>query len=149
MPVPRALRRLLHVRELEEEQSRLALESALGELNRLQSALTVATERGRRGRQLVSASAQSGELPDRLAGLEESRSAVRLAKILAARVESAESEVAELRRDFLAQRVERRQAATLIQEMEARDAVAALRRTQQGLDEWHRSRSFQAGEKAR
>ena len=34
MAVSRALRRLLRVRELEEEQSRLALESALGELQR-------------------------------------------------------------------------------------------------------------------
>jgi hypothetical protein len=39
MAVSRALRRLLRIRELEEEQCRLALESTLGELNRLESAL--------------------------------------------------------------------------------------------------------------
>ena len=40
MAISRGLRRLLRVRNLEEEQSRQALESALGELNRLESALT-------------------------------------------------------------------------------------------------------------
>lgn len=149
MAVSRALRRLLRVRELEEEQSRLALDSALGELNRLRCALRAATERDWRGRQLVSASARSGELSDRLAGLEETRAAVRHSNLISARIASAESEVEELRRNFLVQRVERRQAETLIKEIEARDAVEALRRTQQGLDEWHRSRSFQAKEKAR
>ncbi len=58
MAVSRALRRLLRIRELEEEQSRLALESALGELNRLKHALTATAERDRRGRRLVEASAQ-------------------------------------------------------------------------------------------
>ncbi len=77
MAVSRALRRLLRIRELEEEQSRLALESALGELNRLEASLAAAVERERRGRRLVKASAQTGELPDRLAGLEETRAADR------------------------------------------------------------------------
>jgi len=47
MAVSRALRRLLRIRELEEEQNRLALESALGELNRLEYALEATIERGR------------------------------------------------------------------------------------------------------
>ena len=70
MAVSRALRRLLRIRELEEEQCRLALEAAIGELSRLEHAMAATAERDRRGRRLVEASARSGELRDRLAGLE-------------------------------------------------------------------------------
>jgi len=60
--VSRALRRLLRIREIEEEQCKLALESALGELHRLEHALTATSALDRRGRRLVEASAHSGEL---------------------------------------------------------------------------------------
>ncbi len=144
MAVSRPLRRLLRIRELEEEQSRLALESALGELHRLDSALVATAERDRRGRRLVSASAQTGELPDRLAGLEETHAAARHAHALSARIDCARLEVAELRQSFLLRRVERRQAETLIHEAAALEAIDAGRRAQQELDDWHRSRSFRA-----
>jgi hypothetical protein len=42
MAVSRALRRLLRIRDLEEEQRRVALESALVELHRLQHSLEAA-----------------------------------------------------------------------------------------------------------
>jgi hypothetical protein len=138
--VARALRRLLRIRELEEEQARLALEAALNDLNRLNHALTSTAEQDRRGRRLVEASAWSGELPDRLAGLEETHTADRLARALAPRIRDAELDVAALREEYLAQRVERRQAETLIEEAEARDALDAGRRSQQGLDDWFRNR---------
>lgn len=140
MPVSRAMRRLLRVRELEEEQGRLALESALGELNRLKNALAAAAGRDRKGRHLVASSVVSGELPDRLAGLEESRSAARLRDALSVRTKAAELDAAAVREDFLLRKVERRQAQSLIEHIEARDAVEAGRRDQQALDEWHRSR---------
>ena len=145
MAVSRAMRRLLRVRELEEEQSRLALESALGELNRLRNALNATAERDRRGRRLVAASAQTGEVQDRLAGLVESRAAGRLADVLSARIETAAQEAAELQQSFLVRRVERRQVETLIEETEAQDEVEASRRGQQALDDWHRSRQPRAG----
>lgn len=141
MPVSRGLRRLLRVRELEEEQHRLALETAMSELHQLQDALSRAGDRGRQGRGLVIASAHSGEIADRLAGLEESRIAGRQTELLSDRLDAAESEVAELRESFLATRVQRRQAEALIEETEARDAVEATRRGQQELDDWHRSRT--------
>jgi hypothetical protein len=99
MAVSRALRRLLRIRELEEEQSRLALESAMGDLNQLRQAQTAIVERDRRGRRLVQSSVHSGEWPDRLAGLEETRVANRLAKAIAPRIEDAESDVASLREE--------------------------------------------------
>jgi hypothetical protein len=140
MAVSRALRRLLHIRDLEEEQNRLGLESALGELRSLERALVAAADRERLGRRLVNASAHSGVLPDRLAGIEETRAADRHAAALEPRIEAMEGCVTALRQAFLLKRVERRQAETLIGETEAREAIEAGRRGQQALDDWHRSR---------
>jgi hypothetical protein len=140
MAISSALRQLKRIRELEEEQCRVALESAVAELRRLEQALEAGAEWDRRGRALVDSSAHSGQLTDRLAGMEESRAAGRLRKALLPRLANAELEVAALREDFLAKRVERRQAETLIEEAEARDAIEADRRSQQSLDDWHRSR---------
>ena len=140
MSVSRALRRLLRIRGIEEEQSRLALDSALSELNRLERAMATTSERDRRGRRLVETSARTGELADRLAGIEETRAAVRHAGALAPRIADSELDVAGLRQDFLVRRLERRQAETLIQEAEAQDAIEAGRHTQQGLDDWYGNR---------
>jgi len=136
----RPLRRLFRVRELEEEQARLELELALSGVRRLEQALLAAAEEDCRGRRLVVESAGSGELPDRLAGLEESRAAGRWAAALKPRLEDRALEVDALRLEFLERRVERRQAGTLIEETEARDAIEAGRRSQKGLDDWHRTR---------
>ncbi len=144
MAVSRALRRLLGVLELEEEQSRLVLESSIGELRRCEQQLTLARKRERAGRALVFVSAHTGELRDRLAGLEESRSARRSTALLEARILDAESQVIERRQAYLAKRVERRQAETLMQEIESRDAVTAARRGQQALDDWFLNRSHAA-----
>ena len=148
MSVSHAMRRLLHVRNLEEEQSRLALESAMGELNRLEGERMAAVARDRRGRRMVEASAQTGQLPDRLAGLEETRSATRHAESLGPRIEAKKNEVAELRQAFLLKRVEHRQAETLIQKTEAQDAVEADRRAQQSLDGWFGARMHSKGKKS-
>jgi hypothetical protein len=140
MAVSRALRRLLRIRDLQEDQSRLVLESALGELHRLENAMTATFVRDRQGRSLLQASAKTGELPDRLAGLEETRAASRHVAALAPRIDTTGEEVACLRQEFLLRRVERRQAETLIQETEARDAIEGSRRSQQALDDWYCSR---------
>ncbi len=145
MAVSRAMRRLLRIRELEEEQSRQALESALGELNRLENAMAATAERDRRGRQMITRSAYTGELSDRLAGLEESRAAARIANVLGEKREAAECEASGLRQNYLARRVERRQAEALIDEATARDALEAGRRGQQAQDDLHRLRLLRAG----
>lgn len=142
MAVSPALRRLMRIRDLQEEQSRAALEFALGELHRLEVALTATCERDRRGRNLLHVSAETGEGTDRLAGLEETRTASRHAHVLGPMVEEMGAEVTELRQVFLMKRVERRQAETLIREVEARESVEAIRRGQQSLDDWYNSRLF-------
>ena len=148
MTVSRALRRLLRIRNLEEEQARLELETALGNRHRLEQALASALERARGGRGLVTASARSGELPDRLAGLEETRAGGRLAAALSPRLTAADEEVLALRDQYLAARVERRQAGTLIEEAEAEAAIDFDRRSQQGLDDWFRNRMHRAAQQA-
>ena len=145
MAVSRAMRRLLQVRELEEELSQAALESALGELRRLEAALVAARERERGGRRQVTASASSGELVDRIAGLEETRAARRRAEALKTRIAEAELEVTARRQEFLSKRMERRQVETLIRETGAGDAVAAGRRAQRDLDDWFLSRAQHGG----
>ncbi|MDR3725831.1 MAG: hypothetical protein P4K86_02190 [Terracidiphilus sp.] len=148
MPVSRSLRRLLRIRDIEEEQCRQALESALNELNRLEHALVATTERERRGRRLVEAGVRGGELLDRLAGLEETYAANRLATALVPRIAETTLDVVALREEYLGKRVERRQAETLIGETEARDTVIAGRREQQGIDDWYRSRMRQGESEA-
>ena len=145
MAVSRSMRRLLRIRNLEEEQGRLELESALGDLRQLEDALKATVERAHRGRVLVGESARSGELPDRLAGIEETRAAVRYRDVLAPRIIEAKLDVVALRQEFLERRIERRQAETLIEETEARDAREADRRGQQSLDDWFGSKFHQAG----
>lgn len=142
MGVSRGLRRLLRIRDLEEEQKRVALESAMGELRRLENALETAMTRNRRGRGLVDASARSGELIDRQAGLVESQTAMRYAVILSERIVEAEREAARMRGEFLAKRIERRQAETLIEEAKKGEAIDQVRRSQQSLDDWHRVRLY-------
>jgi hypothetical protein len=145
MAVSRALRRLLRIRELEEEQNRLALESASGELNCLEVALTAAFERERQGRRLVESSTYSNQMMDRLAGLEETRSAGLYVVALGPKIDAKQEEVAARRQEFLVKRVERRQAETLIEETEAREAIEADRHGQQSLDDWYSSRKYREG----
>jgi hypothetical protein len=140
MAVSRALRRLLHIRGLEEEQGRLALESALGERSRIKEGLVAAAERDRGGRRLVETGIRTGQLVDRVAGLEEGRVAGLQAAALAPRLETMEGQVALARQEFLDRRVERRQAEALLSASEAQEAAEAGRRGQQALDEWYRSR---------
>jgi hypothetical protein len=136
MAVSLAMRRLLHVLLVQEDQFRAALDGALAELRRLQGELEATEEQERRGRQLVWSSAATGELADRLAGLEESHRAQWRATMLAPRIAESEVDVSERRRDFLLKRIERRKAETVIEKTEAADAVVEDRRGQRRLDDW-------------
>ena len=141
MPISRAIRRLLHVLQLKEEQAKAALEVALSDLMRMRAALSAADERDRAGRRLVAASAQSNRLAgldamiDRLAGLEETRAACRHRAALTPGIAKAELDVAARREQFLTIRIERRQVETIIRENEAADALEAERRGQRALDD--------------
>jgi hypothetical protein len=140
VPVSRALRRLLGIRQLEEQQKRLEFEAAQAAVHRLEHAAHSAQIREQRGRRLLEASARSGEIADRIAGLEESKTASRHASHLVPRISAAEEDAAAVREEFLAQRVVRRQVETLIEEAKVRDAIEDDRRTQQVLDDLHGAR---------
>lgn len=138
----RTLDRLLAIRQLEERQSRLELESALAEMRRIEKALEFAAERDRGGRCAVMQSAGNGRIDDRLAGLVEIEAAGCHRMALAPRQTQAGQKTAALRVEFLARRVERRQAETLIEEAQVRHAQEADRRGQQGLDDWYGLRCY-------
>lgn len=140
MAVSRAMRRLLKVLEIQEEECRAAMESARAEFRQLEWALTRNVERERGGRRLVSASAVTGEITDRIAGIEEARTAMRIAAALAPRIAEAQLAAQARQREFLGKRVERRQAETLIEEAEALNKTEAGRRAQRDLDNWYLSR---------
>ena len=146
MAVSRAMRRLLQVLEIQEEECRAAMESARAELKRLEEALTRSVERARGGRRLVAASAATGEIVDRIAGIEETVVAKRIAIALAPRIADSKSAVDLRQREFLGKRIARRQTGTLIEEAEALESVAAGRRAQRDLDEWFLSRRAPSGE---
>lgn len=140
MPLSNPLRRLLRIRELEEEQSRLALEGAIGEVNRIDSARIAAAERARSGRRLIADSAHTGRLTEKIAGLEECRMAAFASELLNVRLAEVEEKAAHLRERFLATRMQRMQAETLVEESNTRVETERVRHQQLDLDEWHRSR---------
>jgi flagellar export protein FliJ len=136
MAVSRAMRRLLRVLGRQEEQCQVEMEAALADLRRLESALNAAGERDRTGRRLVSASATTGEMIDRLAGLEESHEALQRSRALSSRIAGAQETVIARRERFLSKRVERRQAETVVEKMQDADVAEAGRRGQRELDDW-------------
>jgi flagellar biosynthesis chaperone FliJ len=140
MSASRALRRLLQVLESEEEQRRAALESGLGELARLTRALESTGSRERAGRGLIASGVVSGELRDRLAGIEETQTARRVAAALKPRLAEAEQNATALRQAYLAKRIERRQAETLVEKANARELAEAEKRSQRMLDDRFLSR---------
>lgn len=151
MPVSSALKRLLRIRDLEQEQHRIALESALSELHALEAALESAEGRERRSRnEFVSAAIDAesaGTAIVRQAALVETEIAHEQGQSLVPRVHAVDAEVARRRTAYLNKRVEQRQAATLIEEAEAAGAQKEGRRNQQFLDDWFGARSGRAEDK--
>ena len=147
MPVSPGLKRLLRIRELEEELSQSALESAVSEREHFRRTLGLAIDRKRDGRSLWSQSVGAGELENRQVGLEEMGLAGRAAAFASMQLAEAERQLSERRESYLATRTRRRQAQALIEENESQDARTALRRYQQELDEWFRSGAHSAADR--
>ena len=136
MPVSSGLKRLLRIRELEEELSQSALESAVSEREHFQRTLQLAIDRKSAGRNLWGRSVAACESENRQVGLEEICIAGRLAECASMQLAEAERQLSERRESYLATRTRSRQAQTLIEETESEEARRALRRDQQELDEW-------------
>lgn len=146
MAVSKALKRLLRVRGLEEEQRRAALESALADLRRIETGLEECCVLERRGRDLMRATQETAE---RVAGRVELDAAQRRARVLAVRRTEAERLAMQSNAAFLEARVERRQAETLVEEAQTRENIALAHSAQQSLDEWHAASAPAAANSAR
>jgi len=146
MAASMSLRRLRDIRHAEEEQAHAAMESAIAELQRLVTALGEARVRVRRARELIASSAQTGEFVDRIAGLEEIRSADLMVKTVAEYIHSAENKAQQKKQEFLDKRLERRQVETVYEAMQARAAAEVNRKSQIALDDWYSQHSRQTRE---
>ena len=141
----KTLRRLLRIRELQEEQKRQQLDAALAKLTSLQKTRDAAGEMQRRGRRLVGSSILSGEIIDRQAGLMQTEFARRRARTLAPQIASRQKETIELRWEFMEKRLERRQAEALVELDDVREKVESGRRSQRNIDDWFGAKNHQKG----
>jgi flagellar export protein FliJ len=138
--ISNSLRRLLHIRKLEEEQRKIALESVLAELHNLKVTLGAMRARERGGRERVALSSQSSDPADRIASLVECESARRSAQALEGRIAETASRASAARDDYVSKRVERRQVETVLEEAEEARAAERARREQEGVDQWFSAR---------
>lgn len=135
MPTAHALERLLQVRQLEEEQHKLALESELAEAHRLENALHAARSRERAGRECFRQSAASNDPAERVAALVESEAGHHQSELLTRSIAACGQNIVKLRDAYLAKRVERRQVETVIREADAAASIERARKQQQYLDQ--------------
>jgi len=140
MTISPVIARLLHIRELQEEQCRLELESALRAVQTLQAARGDAADRARRGRELIRASGWSNEPVERLSGIVEEGIAVRLQGLLEADIAQAEQRAGMRRETYVAARIGRSQIGTLVKRVADGEARRQAAMHQFDLDEWFRSR---------
>jgi flagellar export protein FliJ len=141
MAAPTSLKRLAAIRRAEEQHSRTRMEMAIAELHRLEQAFDGARNRAKQGRRSIVSAVNSGASEDRIAGMTEIAAADRVTVLLAEIIHSAERQVSELRDAFVAKRIERRQAESLLESQTAQETLERSRKSQTALDDWHRSRS--------
>ncbi len=140
----KVLKRLLRLRELEEEQGRRELELAVLEENRVQQQMLFAGQRLAMGRHHFVEGIARGNGADRAGGVIEVEFSRRQQLLIKPRLEAVEQELARQREHFMTRRAERRQVETLVRD---RDKVAAIetgRRAQQMLDDWYGRRTERA-----
>lgn len=135
MSVSSGLKRLLRVRSLQEEQRRLALESARDECDRLQKLLAALRERAANGRVIVKQGIGSADSADRIVGLAEQDLALRVGAHLGQAIEAAELRLLAVRAHYLSARTEKRQAEVLIANRQQEEARENARKEQRVLDE--------------
>lgn len=145
MAASTSLKRLAAIRRALEQHSRTRMEMAIAELHRLEEASSSARERSKRGRRRIALAVSSGECEDRIAGMAEVAAADRVTALLVERIHSAEQHIRELRDAFLARRIERRQAETLLDTQTAQKTLELSRRSQMALDDFHLSRNTGPG----
>ena len=141
MAVRRVLSRLLRLRELEEEQSRVELEIAVGKRNRVAEQLAQAVQRQAQGRRNFANGIVERDTTSRTGAVMEMEQARRQQLRIEPRLAAADTEVGRQREEFLARRTKRRQVETLVDQERAMIREEAGRRAQQVLDDWYGQRS--------
>ncbi|HTJ30423.1 MAG TPA: hypothetical protein VL346_07980 [Acidobacteriaceae bacterium] len=142
MQKEKTLARLSRLRQMEEEMSRLDLEAAVVERERLFRYWQAASNARGAGRRSFSESVEEGDGAARQSSLMAMEQSRRRQESFAAMLNSADRAIEQLRANFLARRTATRQAETLMQEARAERHADDARRLQQMLDDWfgHRNR---------
>ena len=137
----RVLQRLLRLRELEEELSRLELEAAVGERNRVAGELAAAVKRHAHGREVFAAAIGEPDTAGRTGAVMAMEQARKQRIRVEPRLETADREVVRQREEFLTRRTGRRQVETLVDREQLAAQEAVSHRAQQMLDDWYGRRS--------
>jgi flagellar export protein FliJ len=145
MAVQRILRRLQRLRELEEEQSRLELEAAVGNRNRVAQELAAAVQQQIQGRTDFVNGISEEDASGRTGAVIEIEQARRQRLRIEPRLEAADIEVAKQREEFMARRTGRQQVETLVDQERKTEREEAGRRAQQMLDDWYGRRGPKEG----
>ncbi len=148
MAASHGMRRLLRVLELEEEHYRAQMEAALADLRQLEEALMTAGEQERAGRRLVADSIATGEIADRVSGIEESRLAGKRSAALKPRIAGAEAVAVSRQQKFLEKRIDRRQVESVIEKAATEKTLDDGRRVQRALDDWFLRQAHQVGRRS-
>jgi flagellar biosynthesis chaperone FliJ len=130
------LDRLWRLRELEEEQSRLELESRVGKRNRIAQNRTEAAADVARSRGEFHARLGDPDAAARTGALVEWEEARLRQDAIRSQLENAEAAVEVQRDDFFARRIARRQVESLLEGEREAGRVETARRAQQILDDW-------------
>jgi flagellar export protein FliJ len=133
----RVLERLLRLRELEEELSRVDLETAVGARNRLAGELAAAAGRQAQAHRGFAASLGDPDTADRTGAVIAMERACKQRLRIEPRLRSAEQEVMRQREEFLARRTGRQQVETLLEQEHRTQQEEVARRAQQMLDDWY------------
>jgi flagellar export protein FliJ len=133
----RALERLWRLRELEEEQSRVELESKVLDRRRVETQLAEATESAAHSRQVFADRLADPDTSARAGAILELEQARRSEAVLRPRWENAAAEVERQREEFGVRRTGRLQVETLLDREREAEREDAIRRAQQMLDDWY------------
>lgn len=140
MALSRALRNLLKIREMQEEQQKNALESAAAELRMIETALADAHTR----QAAAHFGAFAGECVDpldRRALQLQAETETRRRELLHARRQDSQQVVESERALYLERRTERRQAEAVVDAELLRDHKESERKLQREVDDWYGTRA--------
>ncbi len=141
MAPKKILQRLLRLRAIEEEQSRLELEAAMREQSRAQQQVALAGQELARGQAHFVEGIAIDHGATRAGGLMETEQARLRQTALKPRLAAAAEEAEQKRAMFMMNWTRRRQVETLVRESEQAAAHETGKRAQQMLDDWYGRRA--------